>query len=160
MMEAPGGGEAVAIEPAQGLAPGVALRGMPSAVANAVFASAARRKGEGGARSELTERELAVLALVFIIFVTVEHAMLLAKQIVEDSVPDAEAYVMTLEERFRESASKLFLEIAEDDDDDLEEVAEAVDLTVHSNAFRFGSQVPSQNGDALGGKIQGARLVV
>ena len=86
--------------------------------------------------------------------------MLLAKQIVEDSVPDAEAYVMTLEERFRESASKLFLEIAEDDDDDLEEVAEAVDLTVHSNAFRFGSQVPSQNGDALGGKIQGARLVV
>ena len=65
MMEAPGGGEAVAIEPAQGLAPGVALRGMPSAVANAVFASAARRKGEGGARSELTERELAVLALVF-----------------------------------------------------------------------------------------------
>ena len=100
-------------------------------------------------------------AAKFIIFVTVEHAMLLAKQIVEDSVPDAEQFVLTLEERFRETASKLFLEIAEDDDDNLEEVAEAVDLTIHKNDFKFGRQVVmSQKGEALGGVVQGAKLVV
>eukprot|EP00937_MAST-01D_sp_MAST-1D-sp2_P003260 g3260.t1 len=98
----------------------------------------------------------------WILFVSVEHAMLLLKVAVEELVPDAEGYVLTLAQRFDFTNSKLFLELNEDNDDDLEEVAEAVDLTIEPNSFQFGRQIQGVSNESAPstGITKGVKLVV
>lgn len=81
------------------------------------------------------------LGTQWLCFVVAEHVMLVVKSIVEDMVPDAAPFVLTLQERFDHLTGKLFLELATDDDDGLMEQAEKVDTTIHTNDFQFGSTV-------------------
>ena len=67
--------------------------------------------------------------------------MLVVKSVVEDAVPDAAAFVLTLQDRFQYLTGKLFLELAADDDDGLTEQAEKVDTTIHPNGYQFGRTV-------------------
>ena len=81
------------------------------------------------------------LGTQWLCFVVAEHAMLVVKSVVEDAVPDAAAFVLTLQDRFQYLTGKLFLELAADDDDGLTEQAEKVDTTIHPNGYQFGRTV-------------------
>ena len=85
------------------------------------------------------------LGTQWLCFVVAEHVMLVVKSVVEDAVPDAAPFVLTLQARFQHLTGKLFLELAADDDDGLSEQAEKVDTTIHPNGFQFGRTVTVAN---------------
>jgi anoctamin-10 len=69
----------------------------------------------------------------FLIFVAAEHSLLFLKNTVADAVPDKPRWVQMMLDRHEWLVGKVFLEQVQDDDDALQEQAEALVLEIKEN---------------------------
>ena len=66
-------------------------------------------------------------------FMATEHVLLMTKKMIEDFVPDDRHWVSVLRRRHEWLQNKVFRGLQHDDDDDLQERAEALNLKIHAN---------------------------